>query len=282
MNKKVKILVCAHKKDYVKNDDIYMPVHAGKALSNIDLGFQGDDTGDNISTKNPNYCELTVLYWAWKNLKDVDYIGLNHYRRYFNFSRFTFKDLEILSVENFLKTHNNTFDLNRHLGKYDIILAKPKIYACSLEHDYSICHYSDDCRLIEKIIKDHYPDYFDAFNKIMKDNNKLSHYNMFITKWKIFDDYCNWLFPILKKIELQRNMSYYNNYQARMLAFIAERLFMIYVFKNKLTVKYYPIRCLKEEVKNQSLFRYVINYIRFNLSFILTKSPSEKIKKLLP
>lgn len=38
------------------------------------MGYIGDNTGDNISLRNPNYCELTGLYWAWKNLK-CDYIG---------------------------------------------------------------------------------------------------------------------------------------------------------------------------------------------------------------
>lgn len=63
------------------SDDIYLPVHVGKK-GKTDLGYQGDDTGDNISDKNTNYCELTGLYWAWKNLK-ADYKGLSHYRRHF-------------------------------------------------------------------------------------------------------------------------------------------------------------------------------------------------------
>ena len=46
-------------------------VDEGKA----DIGYTGDHTGDNISLKNANYCELTGLYWAWKNL-EADYIGL--------------------------------------------------------------------------------------------------------------------------------------------------------------------------------------------------------------
>lgn len=80
-----KILVCCHKPDQFVNDEVYMPIHAGKTNSKYDLGIQGDDTSDNISWENPHFCELTGLYLAWKNMKTVDYIGLCHYRRYFNF-----------------------------------------------------------------------------------------------------------------------------------------------------------------------------------------------------
>lgn len=59
------------------DDKIYMPLHVGRE-GKSDLGYQGDNTGDNISLKNANYCELTGLYWAWKNL-NADYIGLVHY-----------------------------------------------------------------------------------------------------------------------------------------------------------------------------------------------------------
>ena len=86
MERNVKILVCCHKRDVMATEEPYMPIHVGKALHpDVDLGIQGDDTGDNISLKNSSYCELTGMYWAWKNLKGVDVIGLCHYRRYFDF-----------------------------------------------------------------------------------------------------------------------------------------------------------------------------------------------------
>ena len=83
--KTAKIIVCCHKQDIMANQEPYFPVHVGKALSDAKLGIQPDDEGKNISAKNRSYCELTGLYWAWKNLKNVDVVGLCHYRRYFDF-----------------------------------------------------------------------------------------------------------------------------------------------------------------------------------------------------
>jgi len=83
---RIKILVAHHKPGYIFENDIFLPIQVGKAVSNVDLGIQGDDTEDNISHLNPYYCELTAIYWAWKNL-DADYYGLNHYRRYFTDSK---------------------------------------------------------------------------------------------------------------------------------------------------------------------------------------------------
>ena len=85
---KVWIVVATHKAFPMPTDKMYIPLHVGaEGKTNedgtpLDLGYQKDNTGDNISAKNANYCELTGLYWAWKNLK-ADYIGLVHYRRYF-------------------------------------------------------------------------------------------------------------------------------------------------------------------------------------------------------
>ena len=91
---KIKILICCHKPSELPEDGIFLPIHCGKAISSVDLGIQGDNEVngqpcDNISDRNETYCELTAMYWAWKNIKkiypDIEYIGLNHYRRYFDF-----------------------------------------------------------------------------------------------------------------------------------------------------------------------------------------------------
>ena len=87
----VKILVASHKEYRMPDDSIYLPLHVGaegKVDADgqpLDLGWTKDNTGDNISRLNPGFCELTGLYWAWKNLK-ADYIGLVHYRRHFSAS----------------------------------------------------------------------------------------------------------------------------------------------------------------------------------------------------
>ncbi len=61
----IKILVATHKKYWMPEDDVYLPIHVGRA-GKADLGYVGDNTGDNISSKNTNYCELTGLYWPGK------------------------------------------------------------------------------------------------------------------------------------------------------------------------------------------------------------------------
>jgi len=93
-NPKVKILIAYHKDTYRFKSDILTPIHVGRAIADKKTKKQlsdiiGDDTGDNISKKNPHYCELTALYWAWKNydkLDNPDYIGFMHYRRHLIFN----------------------------------------------------------------------------------------------------------------------------------------------------------------------------------------------------
>ena len=78
----IKIIIATHKEYDLPHDPLYLPVHAGSRIHGYSLPYTADNTGDNISGKNASFCELTALYWAWKNV-DADYIGLCHYRRYF-------------------------------------------------------------------------------------------------------------------------------------------------------------------------------------------------------
>ena len=89
MENKATIIIATHKKYQMPADKMYLPVHVGAEGkkdsdgNDLDLGYVKDNTGDNISLKNPSFCELTGLYWAWKNV-DSDYVGLAHYRRHFS------------------------------------------------------------------------------------------------------------------------------------------------------------------------------------------------------
>ena len=102
----IKIIVATHKKYKMPKDDIFLPLHVGNQ-GKESIGFICDNTGENISVKNPFWCELTGLYWAWKNLK-CDYLGLVHYRRHFKGKTKTNDKFErIISV--FFNNFSNSF-----------------------------------------------------------------------------------------------------------------------------------------------------------------------------
>ena len=85
MNNRVKIFVVAHKPFEKPEGETLVPIHVGRAVSRLKdemAGMIGDDTGENISEKNPSYCEMTAHYWIWKNVRDCDYVGVCHYLRY--------------------------------------------------------------------------------------------------------------------------------------------------------------------------------------------------------
>ena len=51
-NQKIKIIVASHKKYRMPEEDMYVPVQVG-AKGRKDIGMLRDDSGDNISEKNP-------------------------------------------------------------------------------------------------------------------------------------------------------------------------------------------------------------------------------------
>ena len=241
----VKILVCCHKKDIMATKAPYFPIHVGKELhKNISLGITEDNTGDNISIKNASYCELTGLYWAWKNLKGVDVIGLCHYRRYFDFHHQCKKYLPFTQFKT--SQFNEIYldipqDMLDRISAGKVIVPRYKSYRVPLYADYCINHISDDFFKLKEVFNTEPQEYKDAFSKIMYNNNKLMHYNMFIMKWDEFDKYCSWLFNILNKVEKVTDISNYTPVQKRIYGYMAERLFNVYLEANKLDVIREPV-----------------------------------------
>lgn len=227
MKKNIKIVIATHKKYKMPEDEMYLPLHVGSE-GKEDLGYQKDNTWENISLKNPYFCELTGLYWVWKNL-NADYIGLAHYRRHFMYTKKSNND-KFLNV----LTYKEASDL---LEKNDVILPKKRNYIIeTLYNHYKHTMYVEPLDETRNIIKKLYPDYLDEFDDLKK--RRSAHmFNMFIMKKEIFDDYCKWLFDILFELEKKVDNTQYDNFHARFYGRISELLLDVYLRKNNIGYK---------------------------------------------
>lgn len=239
----IKVFICAHKKVELPQHPYFLPVQAGTALHERIPGYQPDNEGDNISQKNPHFCELTCHYWAWKNLKGVDIVGLNHYRRYFDFQRkwpqFS-ADKHFTTTESFLSQPYYFPNLEEILQHYDIILPVARHWRVSNTEQYGSYHIAKDWEMLRQIIKERSPQYLPAFEKTMDHSNKAVGYNMFITHWKHFDEYSAWLFDILFEVE-RRVPPIDDPVQSRIYGYMSERLINVFCEKYKLRIKYIPL-----------------------------------------
>ena len=222
--KTVKIIVAAHKAFRMPQDEMYLPLHVGaegKKDQNgqpLDIGFVRDNTGDNIC-----YCELTGLYWAWKNL-DADYIGLAHYRRHFSLHR------KRDPFDGVLK-YSELEPLLRN--KRVIIPTKRRYYIESLYNHYKHTHYISQLDETRRIIEEKYPDYLPSFDRVVR--RTWGHmFNMMIMERGLVDDYCRWLFDILFELEKRVKagmveMPALSSFQARFYGRISEIIFNVWL-----------------------------------------------------
>jgi len=160
--KDIKIIIATHKKYFMPSDDMYLPLHVGKS-GKEELGYQGDNTGDNISLKNANFCELTGLYWAWKNLPN-DYLGLIHYRRFFSVkSRIERKKSPL---ETLYLTHEEASQL---LSQYDVIVpSKRNYYIETLYSHYANTLHAEHLDVTREIIIEKCGEFLGSFDAVMK------------------------------------------------------------------------------------------------------------------
>ncbi len=259
--KNIKIIVATHKKYQMPEDKMYLPVQVGSENAK-DLGYQKDNTGENISSKNPYYCELTGLYWAWKNLES-EYIGLSHYRRYFaQNNRIPKKEEE--RFKNIL-TYERADEL---LNDVDIILpTKRKYYIENLYNHYKHTMFIETLDETEKILKEKYPEYIAEFEKLHK-RTSMHAFNMMIMKKDILNEYCKWLFDILFELEKRIDPSQYDSFHARYLGRISERLLDVWI-----NTKGYNYK----EVKFMNIQK--VNWWKKGISFLRSKVTGKKYEK---
>ncbi len=217
----------------------YMLLHVGTS-DDEDRFEVRDSIGDNISEKNPSYCELTGMYWIWKNCND-EIKGIVHYRRYFVKHIWSKVDDKIPLKKKILSMDK----AKKILNDYDIILGQMwQVEDDSIWEHYVRNHKIKDLQCAKEIIEAKYPEYMPAFDTFMN-QNRMYTWNMFIAKKEVFDGLCEWLFDILFEVERKIDIQGYGKYQIRVFGFLAERLVNVYYLHNKL-IKYESQVCFLE------------------------------------
>jgi len=223
------IYIAAHKKFDVPQLEGYIPLQVG-AEGRENLGFLRDNTGDNISVKNPNFCELTGLYWIWKNTTDK-YKGLVHYRRYFGKSNLGSNKKDIYTYENMVG----------FLKKADIVLPYIEYFKQNAKEEILVeCCTLEIFDELRRIVEKMYPEYVVAFDQYFAQNKSVL-FNMMFCRAKIFDAYCEWLFSILFELEKTVDLSKLNSYQKRLYGFLSERLLNVWLIKNNEKIRHVSI-----------------------------------------
>jgi len=230
------MMTAAHKPYRMPNDPMYLPVQVGAAGKETIEGYTRDDTGENISVKNPSYCELTGLYWLWKN-RSADAAGLVHYRRYFTGSDKGDKWARIIGRT----------EMEWMLQKAPVLLPKKRRYWIESTYDqYVHAHHAQDLDVTRQILEERYPEYTAAFDKVMKKTSG-HRFNMFVMMWDQLDAYCTWLFDVLAELENRLDTSDYDAYNARVYGFVAERLLDVWIITNDIKYEELPYEFMEKQ-----------------------------------
>lgn len=239
-SQQLKMYVVTHKAlKYIPKDRT--PIFVGSRTN--DKGYLTDKSGEEISKKNPYYCELTAIYWIRKNDHSSKYVSIEHYRRFFMKGLMPIKKREMYSIV-----------LN------SVVLSKTFVFDDSIYNIYKKHHFVEDLNVAIDIIKKYYPEYVPAMESYL--NGNRSHMlNMICCRKDVFDSLCEWLFDILFKVEKIIDYNNRDDYQKRVFGFLSERLMNIRFIKNEFNIKSMNIYYLKSNTLFSQIFSLYKNII---------------------
>lgn len=249
MNKQVKIFLPFHDaKHYdpglILSDNCFKPILVGAYKHPKFFSTIKDSHFDNISEKNASFCELTAFYWMWKNLDldDDDYVGLMHYRRHLCFNEDNKRPTNFYGMMKYTELNQMYIDecglreevIKLHMENTDWLLAEDfDVHSVGVKNNYDLykndqyLHIEDYERALDILRRDH-PEYIPYIDRYNQDHTGF-YTNIFVTKFHLFKEYCEWLFPILFELDEQIDISEYSVQEKRVIGHIAERLFGIYM-----------------------------------------------------
>lgn len=270
---KISIYSCTHIHKVIVTNRFIIPLQLRKKITGIDLGYLSDDMGDNISNKGLLYGgSAPAFYWVWKNDKQSDYVGFCHYRRYFLIDeKHTYYQTEYVTTKDGLEklSFDDTY-LRKVLSKYDVVLSKKRRFTSSVWDLYSRMHDERDLLVLENIIKELCPEYLPLIDKYLKHGNRLHQYSMMIMRKHDFDEFCEWLFPIVFKLDENKNEKSNSLCKPRQIDYLLEHLMPLYFLKHKeLLIKELPIVVADASKKRVSNIRYFCSQIKTQIKYML-------------
>ncbi|TPF95435.1 DUF4422 domain-containing protein [Bifidobacterium sp. UTBIF-78] len=240
--RKTTLVVATHKRYRMPQSDLYLPVQVG-AAGKADLGYQRDDDGEHISSRNPRFCELTGLYWAYRNL-DSKYWGLVHYRRYFGRPSI----LPVLLPSFGGRGSKDKYDLLlderdvlRLLDRHDVIVPRRQHYVIeTIASHYAHTHNASDLEETRAVLRDLYPQYVADWDAVMR--RRSAHmFNMFVMRDDQAREYCEWLFDVLFELERRIDISKYDAFHARMFGRVSEFMLDVWIRHHNLSCAEVPV-----------------------------------------
>lgn len=244
MEDKIAIFIVCHKPTHILKNSLFVPIQVGSALSDWrGEGMIYDNEGDNISEKNPEYCELTAQYWAWKNA-ECDYYGFFHYRRYFSFNsihrirsdgsvrikRGTYPYIEVDDIRGDLTPyHLDEVWMQKIIREFDLVTVLRERINTTVYRQFCQYHPKESLDLVLDILTKKYPEYTLAAQKYMT-SKEIYYMNMYIMKKDLFQKYMEWLFDILTEFESEKCVEVTKNQKhvPRLIGYLAERLFGVF------------------------------------------------------
>ena len=235
--------------------DDYVALGLGGYRPATPMRAHSDEFGELISHKNKNFCELTGWYWLWKNVSNVKFIGLNHYRRYF----FLDPNSEMFCKYNVITVPANKANLEyltapersefaqEIMSSCDVIVPRRWQMNEFMSSQYLNCHLKEDWELFTSTIHELWPQYASWFDR----TGYLYAYNMMIASKVFFDAYMSSLFDVLTRMEQKRSFST-DSYQCRAPGFLAERFFTFYLSLVGARCFEVPIVLIKKEEDNSN------------------------------
>lgn len=240
------IFTMTHKKFDIPGDPMYQPLQVGSAVHE-DLGYLRDDAGENISSLNCYYSELTGFYWIWKNCHDLDYVGTCHYRRY------------LLNKQEKIFTRAEYVQL---LKKYDLITTKRVHLNHSYHYGFSANHNIHALDMTGEVIREKYPDYYATFQQLV--NGPETYFgNILVTSKALFDEYASWLFDIFFEVQKRIDMETDEDaYHKRVFGFISEFLLLVWVTVKELKVCECKVGMIGEKAETREMKERLAEYFR--------------------